>query len=51
MKFLILAVLLFIAWFVLRVTLAAAGFFLHLLWIGAVILAICWLVGKVRGIK
>ncbi len=48
-KLLILAILLAIAWVVLRVALAVTGVFLHLLWIIAVVLVVLWLVGKLRG--
>lgn len=48
-KVLILAVFLLILWVVLRVALAVTGAFLHLLWIVAVILAVLWLFGKLRG--
>jgi hypothetical protein len=48
-KLLILAVLLMITWIVLRVALAITGVFLHLLWVIAIILAVLWLIGKVRG--
>ncbi|MES2476174.1 MAG: hypothetical protein V4640_10360 [Verrucomicrobiota bacterium] len=48
-KLLSLAVLLLIIWVILRVALAVTGVFLHILWVIAVILAILWLVGKIRG--
>ena len=48
-KFLTLAVILLIAWAVLRLALAVTGAFLHLLWIVAVILTILWVIGKIRG--
>jgi len=48
-KLLILAVFLVILWVILRVALAITGVFLHLLWVVAIILAIIWLVGKLRG--
>jgi hypothetical protein len=44
-----LAVFLMILWLVLRVALAVTGVFLHLLWIFGIILAVIWLVGKLRG--
>ena len=50
-KLLSLAVFLLIVWVVLRVALAVTGVFLHLLWIAAVILAVMWLIGKLRGTK
>jgi hypothetical protein len=48
-KLLLLAFLLLVIWVVMRVALAVTGIFLHVLWIIAVILAILWLVGKLRG--
>lgn len=48
-KILVLAALLLIAWVILRVALAVTGMVLHLLWILAVILAIFWVIGKLRG--
>lgn len=48
-KLLILAIFLLILWVVLRVALAITGVFLHLLWIIAIILAVLWLIGKLRG--
>ncbi len=48
-KLLSLAVFLLILWAVLRIALALTGVFLHLLWIAAIILAVMWLVGKLRG--
>ena len=50
-KLLVLAVFLLILWVILRVALAVTGVFLHLLWIFAIILAVLWLVGKLRGSK
>ena len=50
-KLLVLAVFLLTLWVVLRVALAITGVFLHLLWIIAIILAVFWLVGKLRGSK
>ena len=44
-----LAVFLMILWVILRVALAVTGIFLHLLWIIAIILAVLWLVGLLRG--
>ena len=38
-----------VLWIVLRVALAVTGVFLHLLWIIAIVLAVLWLVGKLRG--
>lgn len=48
-KVLILAIFLLVLWVVLRVALAVTGLFLHLLWIFAIILAVMWLIGKLRG--
>lgn len=48
-KILVLAVFLLILWVVLRLALALTGVFLHFLWIAAIILAVMWLVGKIRG--
>ena len=50
-KILVLAIFLMILWVILRVALAVTGVFLHLLWILAIILAVLWLVGKLRGSK
>lgn len=48
-KLLLLAIFLVILWAVLRLALAITGVFLHLIWIAAVIIAIFWLIGKIRG--
>lgn len=50
-KLLVLAIFLLILWVVLRVALALTGVFLHGLWIIAVVLAVLWLVGRLRGGK
>lgn len=50
-KVLVLAVFLLVLWVILRVALTVTGVFLHLLWILAIILAVLWLVGKLRGSK
>ncbi len=50
-KLLLLAAFLLILWVVLRLALAITGVFLHLIWIAAVIIAVFWLVGKIRGKK
>ena len=50
-KILALAIFLLILWVILRVALAVTGVFLHLLWVIAIILAVLWLVGKLRGGK
>lgn len=43
------AVFLLILWVVLRIALAVTGVFLHLLWIVAIVLAVLWLFGKLKG--
>ena len=48
-KLLLLAAFLFILWAVLRLALALTGVFLHLIWIAAVVIAVIWLFGKIRG--
>jgi hypothetical protein len=48
-KFLVLAIFLMILWLVLRVALALTGVFLHLIWILAIVFAVLWLFGKLRG--
>jgi hypothetical protein len=48
-KLLGIALLLLVIWVVLRVALAVTGLFLHALWIIAVILAVVWIIGKIRG--
>ncbi len=44
-----IAIVLVVAWIVLRLALALTGGLLHLLWIVAVIMFVIWLVGKIRG--
>ncbi|HEV7869318.1 MAG TPA: hypothetical protein VGO90_16640 [Chthoniobacteraceae bacterium] len=44
-----IAVLLLIAWIVLRVALAVTGAALHLLWVVGLIMLAVWAVGKLRG--
>ncbi len=44
-----LAVLLIVAWLVLRLALAMTGAALHLLWIAGLIMFVMWLVGLMRG--
>jgi hypothetical protein len=44
-----LAVLLVVAWLVLRLALAITSGVLHLLWIAAIVMFILWAVGKMRG--
>jgi hypothetical protein len=46
-----LAVLLIIAWLVLKLALAVTSGMLHLLWIAAVIMFIMWAIGKMRGTR
>ena len=46
--FIAIAVLLMIAWVVLRVALAITSGLLHLLWIVALVLAVLWAWGKMR---
>ena len=48
-KILILAIILLIAWVLLRFAFAIAAGALHLLWIIAVILFIFWIIAKIRG--
>jgi hypothetical protein len=43
-----IAVLLLIVWIVLRVALAITSGLLHLLWIGAIIMGVLWLIGRFR---
>lgn len=50
-KLLSVAFLLLVIWVVLKVALAITSVTLHLLWIIAVILAVLWLFGKIRGRK
>jgi hypothetical protein len=45
----IFALLLLVAWVVLRVALAVTSGMLHLLWIAAIIMFILWIIGKARG--
>jgi hypothetical protein len=50
-KLLLLAIFMMVLWVVLRVALTLTGFFLHLIWIFAVLFAVLWLVGKLRDSK
>lgn len=50
-KLLSVAFLLLIIWVILKVALAVTSVTLHLLWIIAIILAVLWLFGKIRGNK
>ena len=50
-KLLGIAAFLLVLWVVLWVFLKVTGLFLHLLWVAAIILAVLWLVGKIRGGK
>ena len=45
-SFVWIAVALLVIWVVARLVLAVTSFFLHLLWIGAILFAIVWLVRK-----
>ncbi len=45
----ILAILLAVAWVILRIALAVTGAVLHLLWIGAVVLALFWVINLLVG--
>ena len=47
--FLWLAIVLLIAWFVLKFVVAMTGGFLHLLWIAAIIFALIWVVRHLSG--
>jgi hypothetical protein len=44
-----LALLLIVAWLVLKVALAITSGLLHLLWIVAVVMLVMWVFGKIRG--
>lgn len=50
-KLLSLAVLLLIVWVVLRIALAITSVALNLIWVAAIVLAIFWIIGKLRGGK
>ncbi len=50
-KLLSVAILLLVIWVILKVALAITSVTLHLLWIIAIILAVLWLFGKIRGPK
>jgi len=50
-KLLVLAVLMLVAWVVLRVALAITGVFLHLIWLIAIVLVVLWLIEKLSGPK
>jgi hypothetical protein len=41
-----LAILLVVIWLVAVIVVKVTGFFLHLLWIAAVVLFVIWLIGK-----
>lgn len=43
-----LALILLILWVVLRVALAVTSGLLHLLWIVALVMIVCWVIGKFR---
>ena len=44
-----LAIVLAIAWIVLRLALAVTSGLLHLLWIAALVMVVIWLFNKLRG--
>jgi len=44
-----LAIVLVVAWIIFKVALAVTSVALHLLWIGAIILFVIWLIGLIRG--
>ena len=44
-----LAIVLIVAWIVLRLALAVTGGLLHILWIAAIIFLVLWLIGLLRG--
>ena len=44
----LLAVVLMVIWVVARVALAVTSVALHLLWVAAIILAIVWLIGRLK---
>jgi len=43
------AVVLIIAWVILRVILAVTSLALHVLWVAAVVMLIVWVIRKIRG--
>jgi hypothetical protein len=44
----LLAVFLIVIWVVARVVLAVTSVALHLLWVAAIVLAIIWLIGRLK---
>jgi hypothetical protein len=44
-----LAIVIVIAWIILRLVLAVTSGLIHLLWVAAIIMLIMWVIGKVRG--
>jgi hypothetical protein len=44
-----LALVLVVAWLILRLALALTSGILHLLWIAAIVMFVLWLFGKLRG--
>jgi hypothetical protein len=50
-KLLGLAIFLVILWVILRIALALTSGLLHLIWIAAIIAAILWVIGKLRGTR
>lgn len=47
--FIWLAVVLMIAWLILRIALAVTSLALHLLWIGAIICGVIWILRQISG--
>ena len=47
---LVIAIGLIVLWAILRIALAITSALLHLLWIAAIVLAVLWLVGNLRGL-
>jgi hypothetical protein len=45
----LLAVALLVVWVIVRVVLAVTSVALHLLWVVAIILAIVWVIGRLKG--
>jgi hypothetical protein len=45
----LLAVVLLVAWIVLKMALAVTSVALHLLWVAALVMLVVWAIGKLRG--
>ena len=45
----LLAVVLLVAWIVLKMALAVTSVALHLLWVAALVMLVIWAIGKLRG--